>query len=104
VKEPRRLRVELLNPLLIRSGVEKLEGVTVSGLRSDPRNGPTDEALVHLTVEVGISVSAHLVSPWLAEYIKQYGAKRVKINHREPVDEADFKRIVIEELEIGRKG
>jgi hypothetical protein len=98
VKEPRRLRIELVDPLLIRSGIEKLEGVKVSGLRSEPRNGPVDEALVHLTVEVAISLSAHLVSPWLAEYIKQYGAKRVKINHREPLDEADFRRIVVEEL------
>ena len=92
----------MLDPLLIKPGVKKLEGVTVSGLVSDPQNGPTGEALVHLTVEVAIGISAELVSPWLAEYLKHYGAKRVRINHREPMDEAELKRIVIEELETGR--
>ncbi len=100
----RELRVDLLSPkspmvLLPRPP----DGVRVSGLSSEPFNGPspTDIAVFFLvTVPSGIAVN--IFSAWLYDRIRNHRPERFRVQGQEPKDAADFERIVREELEIGK--
>jgi hypothetical protein len=102
-KNPMRLEVELLEPAMVRPMAPKLEGVTVGGLQGRAQNGPMpNDWWFVLPIEVAVNLATSVVGSWLYEYLKQYRAKRIRLNGREPVDEADFQRIFREELEIGK--
>ena len=77
------------------------DGVRMTGLRSDPTNGPIGDSLFVL-VEVAGKIAPGIIARWIYDRIVQYDAKRVAINGREPKDDADFERIVAEEIDIGK--
>ena len=100
----REIRVDLLSPKLPLALLPRPpQGVEVSGLRSEPFNGPTpqDIALFFLvTVPSGIAIN--VFSAWLYDRIRNHRADRFRIQGHEPKDAADFERIVRDELEIGK--
>jgi len=55
-----------------------------------------------LFAEVTRDVSIALFSHWLYDEIKQHPAKSIRINGKEPVDRAEFERIIASDLEIGK--
>ena len=73
----------------------------MTGLRSDPANGPFVDSLFVL-VEIAKPIASGIVARFIYERVAQYDAKRIAINGREPRDKAEFERIVTEELEIGK--
>jgi hypothetical protein len=98
------LRVDLLSP---KSPMVFLpqppNGVRVSGLRSEPFNGPTPtDIAVFFLVTVPSGIAINVFSAWLHERIRNHRADRFRVQGREPKDAADFERIVSEELEIGK--
>jgi hypothetical protein len=77
------------------------DGVRMGGLRSEPSNGPIRDSLFCL-VEVAKPIAAGIVARFIYERVCQYDAERIKINGQEPVDRADFDRIVSESIEVGK--
>ena len=77
------------------------EGVRVGPLRSEISNGPIGDSLFFV-VEVAAKIAPGIVARFIYERVAQYDAKRVAINRRDPADQADFERIVADELEIGK--
>ena len=77
------------------------DGVRMGGLRSEISNGPIGDSL-YCIVEIAKPIASGLIARFIYERVAQYDAKRVAINGREPVDRADFERIVTEEIEIGK--
>ena len=100
----REIRVDLLSP---KSPMVFLppppHGVRVSGLRSEPFNGPTPQDIaVFFLVTVPSGIAINVFSAWLYERIRNHRADRIRIQGREPKDQADFERIVREEIEVGK--
>ena len=73
----------------------------MSGLRSDPKDGPAGDSLFVL-VEITRAIAASILARWIYDRVVQYDAKRKAINGHEVVNEADFQRVISEELEIGK--
>ena len=73
----------------------------MGGLQSEPTNGPIGDSLF-LIVEVAGKIAPSILARWIYDRVVQYDAKRKAINGREVVNEADFHRVVTEELEIGK--
>lgn len=103
---PNQLKVTLYQPEELMVFLRPPEGVKVSGMTGPVMNGPIGDLVLTFTVEYGAefasSVSSSLLTAWIIERFRRHKAKRASINGREPVDEADFHRIVREELEIGK--
>jgi hypothetical protein len=98
----KQIRIDLLQPIPKAVWLPRPpDGVRVGGLRSEISNGPIGDSLFVL-VDVGKDVAIALFTSWLYDHIKEYRAKRIRINGREPSDRADFERIVADELEIGK--
>lgn len=53
-----------------------------------------------VTVPSGVAIN--VFSTWLYERIRNHRAERFRIQGHEPKDQADFDRIVREEIEIGK--
>ena len=79
------------------------EGVRVSGLRSEPINGPTPQDIaVFFLVTVPSGIAINVFSNWLYERIRNHRADRFRVQGREPKDQADLERIVREEIKVGK--
>ena len=101
------LRLELIEPGKLDLPSQAPEGVTVSGnLKSSGivtrADHPSLKLALDVVIEVGEGVSKGLVVAWLLDLVKQYKAKRIRINRREPANEAELESIISEELEIGK--
>ena len=98
------IRIDLLSPKGMMVVLPRPpEGVQVTGLRSDAFSGPTGgEIAVFFLVTVPSGIALNLFSSWLYDRIRNYQAKRFKIQGIEPKDKDDFDRIVQEQLEIGK--
>jgi hypothetical protein len=98
----RTLRIDLLSPRMAMVVLPPPPpGVKMSGLRSDPANGPSSNSLfviVEITRDVSVAVLAH----WIWKRIEQYNAKRKSVKGHEVVDESGLERIISEDLEIGK--
>ena len=98
---PYAIKVEMLEPASIMPLSRKPDGVKVSGLSSEAFAGPGSDGVLYFIVDVTKTVALGVLSNWLYDYIKQFGAKRIRINGREPSDRAEFDRI-ISDIEIGK--
>ncbi len=81
---------------------KKPDGVKVSGLRGKVFNGPIpDNATFQFIVEISKDVAVGVFSAWLYDHIKQYNAKRIRIEREEIIfNKGEVERIVREKLEI----
>ena len=89
---PRRMMVILPRPP---------DGVRMGAMKSEITAGPMSDSFFML-VDIAKPIASGLIARFIYERVSQYDAKRVAINGREPVDRADFERIVTEEVEIGK--
>ncbi len=55
-----------------------------------------------LFADIAKHVPAILVAHWIFERLKKHPAKRVTVDGQEPVDEAEFERFIVSDLEIGK--
>ena len=73
----------------------------MSGLRSDPANGPLTDSL-YIIVEITKDISIGLLAHWIYDRVIQYDAKHKRINGKEVVNESDFERVIGDDLQIGK--
>ena len=77
------------------------KGVRMSGLQSDPTNGPGSEVL-HVLINITKDFVVNIVANWAYDRIVQYRPKGILINGRDADSREEFERIMAEELEIGK--
>ena len=95
---------------------KKPDGVNVSGLVSKTFNTGEDthgrlldraeraitSEVWTLTVSIARDVVLGAVGSWLYDYLKQYRAKRIRVNGREAANDDELKEIIRKEIEIGK--
>ncbi len=98
------IRIDMLSPKMPMVLLPRPpEGVRVTGLQSEPFNGPlTHDVVVFFVVTVPSGIAINMFSNWLYERIRNHRPDRFRVQGRQARDQADIKRIVQEEIEIGK--
>jgi hypothetical protein len=103
--EPRKLRIDLLEPRSPGCHVKPPEGVTVTALESRVLNGPMREVAFWCFIYIApkaLDLGINVLGNYVYDRARAWKAKRIKVNGREAKDDAELRRIIEEEIEIGK--